>query len=81
MADENVVEEQKATCTFFKKGKRKGNVRKRKADSSGSEDETSVVRKEKKAAPNPMRQKTGNALRSWENVENSSKQNTSDKQG
>ena len=81
MADES-GENQKVTCTFFKKAKRKGNVRKRKAESSGSEDETSVVRKEKKAAPNPLKQKTGNALRTWETqVEENSKQNPSDKQG
>jgi hypothetical protein len=71
---------QKATCTFFKKAKRKGNVRKRKAESSGSEDETSVVRIEKKAAPNPLKQKTGNAVRSWE-TEEKTKQISSDKQG
>lgn len=79
MADDSVGNE-KTSCTFFKNAKRKGNVRKRKAESSGSEDETSVVRLEKKAAPNPLKQKTGNAVRSWEVHEESSKQN-SDKQG
>ena len=80
MADDNEESGQKATCTFFKKAKRKGNVRKRKAESSGSEDETSVVRIEKKAAPNPLKQKTGNAVRSWE-TEEKTKQISSDKQG
>ena len=83
MADESGEnsESQKVTCTFFKKAKRKGNVRKRKADSSGSEDETSVVRKEKKMAPNPLKQKTGTALRTWETEESSIKQKSSDKRG
>ena len=80
MADDNEESGQKTTCTFFKKAKRKGNVRKRKAESSGSEDETSVVRIEKKAAPNPLKQKTGNAVRSWE-TEEKTKQISSDKQG
>ncbi len=80
MADDNEESGQKTTCTFFKKAKRKGNVRKRKAESSGSEDETSVVRIEKKGAPNPLKQKTGNAVRSWE-TEEKTKQISSDKQG
>jgi hypothetical protein len=56
MADDNEESGQKTTCTFFKKAKRKGNVRKRKAESSGSEDEISVVRIEEKAATNPLKQ-------------------------
>lgn len=78
MADDTSGESQKPTCTFFKKAKRKGNVRKRKAQSSGSEDETTVVRIEKKSAPNPLKQKTGNAARSWEIEDNLLQQNTSD---
>jgi hypothetical protein len=74
MADES-EEKQNSNCTFFKKAKRKGNVRKRKAESSGSEDETSVVRIEKKAAPNPLKQKTGNAVRSWEIEEKTNQKN------
>ena len=82
MADESAQQNEKSTtCTFFKKAKRKGNVRKRKADSSGSEDETSVVRLEKRVAPNPLRQKTGTATRSWETENTSSRENDLGKKG
>lgn len=55
------VQNGKPTCTFFKKANRNRNVRKRKVERSDSEDdeETSVVRKEKKSiSNNPMFQKT-----------------------
>ncbi|EDO32505.1 predicted protein [Nematostella vectensis] len=62
MADDaaETANAEKPTCTFFKKSNRSKNVRKRKAESSGSEDEgqTVVIRKEKKTGFNPMIQKT-----------------------
>lgn len=68
MADSNDKEVDQSSCTFFKKSKRKGNVRKRKAESSGSEEETisAVVRVEKKSMPNPLIQRTGTARRKFD---------------
>ena len=63
MSDGMIKDEQngKPTCTFFKKANRNRNVRKRKVERSDSEDdeETAIVRKEKKTiSNNPMFQKT-----------------------
>ena len=57
-SDDKITE--KPTCTFFKKANRNRNVRKRKVEKSGSEDddETTVIRKEKRTISNPMFQKT-----------------------
>ena len=57
---EAVNSERPINCTFFKKSKKNRNVRKRKVDDSGSEeDEGNVVfKKEKRTVPNPMCQKT-----------------------
>jgi len=57
-SEENVTE--KPTCTFFKKANKNRNVRKRKVERSDSEDddETTVIRKEKRTISSPMFQKT-----------------------
>ena len=57
-SEENLTE--KPTCTFFKKANKNRNVRKRKVEKSDSEDddETTVIRKEKRTISNPMFQKT-----------------------
>lgn len=56
--EETLIE--KPTCTFFKKANKNRNVRKRKVEKSDSEDddETTVIRKEKRTISNPMFQKT-----------------------
>lgn len=70
MADSSAVDKEvdKPSCSFFKKSKRKGNVRKRKTESSGSEEEkeSAVVRVERKSAPNPLVQRTGTAKRMFD---------------
>lgn len=65
MADESTKTNEetlteKPTCTFFKKANKNRNVRKRKVEKSDSEDddETTVIRKEKRTISNPMFQKT-----------------------
>lgn len=70
MADSSAADKEvdQPSCSFFKKSKRKGNVRKRKAESSGSEGEkeSAVVRVERKSAPNPLVQRTGTAKRMFD---------------
>ena len=65
MADESTKTNEetlteKPTCTFFKKANKNRKVRKRKVEKSDSEDddETTVIRKEKRTISNPMFQKT-----------------------